>query len=361
MVATTVHRRTGGSESSMTETLQGLDLAQLAAYLRREVPGLLAGPLTGRLISGGRSNLTYLADDGTQQLVVRRPPLGHVLATAHDMTREYRIMAALEHSEVPVPHMVVLCEDTDIIGAPFFVMSFVDGVVYRTEEQLAPLAGRAAEELADALVDVLVRLHATDPAAVGLADLGRPQGYLERQVARWGKQLTASRSRDIPGAEGLARRLAGTVPASQRSGLVHGDYKLDNLVIDRAAPGHALAVLDWEMATLGDPLMDLVNLAVWWDGVYDVHGSPFTGVPARVPGFPSSEQMLDRYALLAAADVSALPWYFGLMYYKLAGIFEGMYFRDRQGLTVGPGFELLEGLAPALVQRGHQVLDQAGH
>src|SRR5690349_4330537 len=235
----------------MTDTLQGLDLARLADYLQREVPGLLAGPLSGRLISGGRSNLTYLADDGTQQWIVRRPPLGHVLATAHDMKREHRIMAALEGSDVPVPRMIVLCQDTQVIGAPFYVMSFVDGVVYRTEEQLAPLAGRGAEALADVLVDVLVRLHATDPAAVGLADLGRPQGYLERQVARWGTQLSASRSRDIPGVEELGRRLAGTVPASRRSGLVHGDYKLDNLVIDPAAPGSVLAVLDWEMATLG--------------------------------------------------------------------------------------------------------------
>jgi aminoglycoside phosphotransferase (APT) family kinase protein len=344
----------------MTDTLQGLDLFRLTAYLEQEAPGLVTGPLTGRLISGGRSNLTYLVEDGAGEWVVRRPPLGHVLATAHDMAREYRIMAALQSSDVPVPRTIVLCEDTEIIGAPFYLMSFVDGVVYRTEEQLAPLGRAQADELAGALVDVLVRLHALDPAAVGLADLGRPQGYLERQVVRWGKQLAASRSRDIPGVEELGRRLAATVPSSRRSGLVHGDYKLDNLVMDRKAPGRALAVLDWEMATLGDPLMDLVNLAVWWDGVYDVHGAAFTGVPSKVPGFPPSGHLLDRYADRAATDLSALPWYFGLMYYKLAGIFEGMYYRDRQGLTVGPGFELLEGLAPALVQRGHEVLDAAG-
>lgn len=344
----------------MTNMLQGLDLSRLTAYLERELPGLLAGPLNGRLLSGGRSNLTYLVDDGAQKWVVRRPPLGHVLATAHDVAREYRIMAALQSGDVPVPRTFIFCEDAEIIGAPFYVMSFVDGVVYRTEEQLGPLGGTSAEELAGGLVDVLARLHATDPAAVGLADLGRPQGYLQRQVVRWGKQLRASRSRDIPGVEELGHRLGATVPASHRSGLVHGDYKLDNLVIDRGCPRCALAVLDWEMATLGDPLMDLVNLAVWWDGVYDVHGAPFTDVPAKVTGFPSSRQLLDRYADRTPTDLRALPWYFGLMYYKLAGIFEGMYYRDRQGLTVGPGFELLEGLAPALVERGHQALSEAG-
>ena len=349
-----------GSGVTVPDSPEGLDLRRLAAYLEREAPGLLAGPLAGRLISGGRSNLTYLVEDGEHGWVVRRPPLGHVLATAHDMAREYRIMAALQSSDVPVPSMIHLCADTGIIGAPFYVMSFVDGTVYRTEEQLAPLAGPPAKELADALVDILVRLHATDPAAVGLADLGRPQGYLERQVGRWGKQLGASRSRDIPGVGELGRRLAATVPATRRSGLVHGDYKLDNLVIDRNVPGRALAVLDWEMSTLGDPMMDLVNLAVWWDGVFDSHGAPFTGVPARVPRFPGSKHLLDRYAARAATDLSMLPWYFGLMYYKLAGIFEGMYYRERQGLTVGPGFELLEGLAPALVQRGHQVLNAVG-
>jgi len=336
---------------------QGLDLRALAAYLDREVPGLLAGSLTGHLIAGGRSNLTYLVTDGSRTWVVRRPPLGHVLETAHDMGREHRVMAALADSEVPVPDMVALCRDPDVLGAPFYVMSFVDGTVFRTEGQLAELSPGAAGAVADGLVDVLARLHAVDPAAVGLGDLGRPSGYLERQVRRWGKQLESSRSRDVPALEELGRRLAAAVPASSRAALVHGDYKLDNVVVDPADRSRVLAVLDWEMATLGDPLTDLVNVVLWWDGVRDADGVPFAAVPAEVPGFPPSSRLLERYATATGADLRALPWYLGLVCYKLAAIFEGMYYRDTQGLTVGEGFDRLAGLAPALAQRGHDLLD----
>lgn len=339
---------------------QGLDLPALTAYLEHEMPGVLAGPLTGRLIAGGRSNLTYLVTDGTQEWVVRRPPLGHVLETAHDMGREHRVMAALHGSNVPVPDMLTLCRDPDVLGVPFYVMSFVDGTVYRTDAQLADVSRTAAIELADGLIDVLARLHAVKPQSVGLGDLGRPAGYLERQVRRWGKQLNASRSREIPGVDDLSRRLAGSVPQSRREALVHGDYKLDNLVIEAAAPGRVLAVLDWEMATLGDPLTDVANVVIWWDGVRDSDGNPFTAIPADVPGFPASTWLLDRYARTTSTDLEALPWYLGLAYYKLAAIFEGMYYRDSQGLTVGEGFDRLSGLAPALAQRAHEVLDISG-
>lgn len=339
---------------------QGLDLDALTTYLEREVSGTLSGPLTGRLMAGGRSNLTYLVTDGTQEWVVRRPPLGHVLETAHDMGREHRVMAALHGSDVPVPEMLTLCRDPDILGAPFYVMSFVDGTVYRTHDQLAEVSPTAAAELTDGLIDVLARLHAVDPQAVGLGNLGRPAGYLERQVNRWGKQLNASRSRDVPGIDELGRRLAESVPGSRRATLVHGDYKLDNVVIDPASHGHVLAVLDWEMATLGDPLTDLVNLVVWWDGVHDTDGNPFAAVPAEVPAFPASTWLLDRYASTTSTDLEALPWYLGLAFYKLAAIFEGMYYRASQGLTVGVGFDRLSGLTPALAQRGHEALDASG-
>lgn len=337
----------------------GLDLVALTAYLDGDVPGLLAGPLHGRLIAGGRSNLTYLVTDGSGTWVVRRPPLGHVLETAHDMAREHRVMAALHDSDVPVPEMVALCRDAAVLGAPFYVMSYVDGTVFRSREQLEGLAPAQAQLLADELVDVLARLHAVDPATVGLADLGRPDGYLERQVTRWGKQLAASRSRDVSDLERLGRRLAASVPVSAGVALVHGDYKLDNVVVDPADHGHVRAVLDWEMATLGDPLSDLVNLALWWEGVRDVTGEPFAAVPAQAPGFPGSGRLIERYAAATGAGLDALPWYFGLACYKLAAIFEGMHYRAVQGLTVGSGFDRLAGLPPALAARGHAHLDGA--
>jgi aminoglycoside phosphotransferase (APT) family kinase protein len=337
--------------------LQGLDLTALTAYLERESPGLLTGPLTGRLIAGGRSNLTYLVTDGADTWVVRRPPLGHVLETAHDMGREHRVMAALHSSPVPVPDMVALCRDPDVLGAPFYVMSFVDGTVYRTHDQLTEVAPASARDVADGLMDVLARLHDVDPQAVGLGDLGRSGGYLERQLRRWGRQLELSRSREVPGLAELGRRLGTAVPETRRTSLVHGDYKLDNVVVDPARPGHVLAVLDWEMATIGDPLSDLVNVVLWWEGVRDTDGVPFAAVPAEIEGFPPSSRLLERYAERTGADLGRLPWYLGLACYKLAAIFEGMYYRDSQGLTVGEGFDRLSGLPPALALRGHTFLD----
>lgn len=335
----------------------GLDLRALTRYLERAVPGLLRGPLQGRLIAGGRSNLTYLITDGTSRWVVRRPPLGHVLQTAHDMSREYRVMTALAGSDVPVPETIALCHDPQVTGAPFYVMSFVDGMVLRTRQQLESLPAGAPQPLADGMVDTLARLHAVDPPHVGLQDLGRPGGYLERQVRRWGKQLAASHSRDLPELDRLGLRLAASVPASFRAGLVHGDFKLDNVVIDPADPGRALAVLDWEMATLGDVLTDVVNLVMWWDGIRDESGALFAAAPAEVPGFPSSDRLVERYARLTGTSPSSLAWYAGLSSYKLAAIFEGMYYRYTEGFTVGEGFDQLAGLAPALARRGHAALD----
>jgi aminoglycoside phosphotransferase (APT) family kinase protein len=344
----------------VTTSPPGLDLEALTSYLDREVPGMLAGPLRGRLISGGRSNLTYVVTDGHGEWVVRRPPLGHVLETAHDMGREHRVMAALHGSRVPVPEMVALCREPEQIGAPFYVMQFVRGTVYRTAEQLGEVAADRAPALADGLVDVLAELHALEPAEVGLTDLGQPEGFLKRQVRRWGKQLTASHSRDVEGLDDLGRRLASTVPPTRRTGLVHGDYKLDNVVVDAGTPGRVLAVLDWEMATLGDPLTDLANVLAWWDGVRDEQGMLFAAAPADVAGFPSSDRLLHRYAERTGADLEPLPWYLGLVCFKLAAIFEGMYYRDLQGLTVGEGFDALAGLAPALARRGHEALDGYG-
>jgi aminoglycoside phosphotransferase (APT) family kinase protein len=345
------------SSDGAAAQLQGLDLRALSGYLQAELPGLLAAPLSGRLIAGGRSNLTYLVSNGVGSWVVRRPPLGHVLETAHDMGREHRVMAALSNSSVPVPEMIALCREAEVIGAPFYVMSYVDGTVYRSEDQLAQVGEKQALQVADALIDVLAQLHAVDPHAIGLGDLGRPDGYLERQLRRWGKQLQSSYSREVPRLEDLGRRLAASVPTSARTSLVHGDYKLDNIVVDPENHARVLAVLDWEMATLGDPLSDLVNVVLWWDGVRDTEGVPFAAVPASAAGFPPSTRLLDRYAAANDADLASLPWYIGLACYKLAAIFEGMYYRNVQGLTVGQGFDRLAGLPPALAEQGHRSLD----
>lgn len=327
----------------------------LEAYLRHELPGLLQGRLTAELVAGGRSNLTYVLADGTTRWVLRRPPLGHVLTTAHDMAREHRLLTALSGTAVPVPRPLLLA-DAEVLGAPFYVMEFADGVVLRERSDLDRLTAGEATALAQQLIEVLAELHAIDPERVGLADLGRPDGYLARQLDRWARQLESSHTRDLPELERLGRRLAGRLPSGSQACLVHGDYRLDNVVV--SPTGRVVAVLDWEMATQGDPLADLASTVIWWDGLKGLD-SPVAAVPGDVPGFPTREYLISAYQKETGRDLTELPWYVGFAYYKVAAIFEGIHYRSQQGLTVGDGFGLLGALVPALVARGHAALDDA--
>ncbi|MGH3432597.1 MAG: phosphotransferase family protein, partial [Thermocrispum sp.] len=204
----------------------GLDLARLARWFADAVPGA-GGPLTASLVAGGKSNLTYQVTCDGATWIVRRPPLGHVLATAHDMTREYRVISALQDSAVPVPRTYALCEDTEVLGAPFYVMERVDGTPYRHAGELERLGPARTRAIATDLVDTLAALHAVDPDAVGLTGFGRPEGFLARQVKRWRQQLDASRSRELPAADELHERLAADIPPQPPPGIVHGDYRLD--------------------------------------------------------------------------------------------------------------------------------------
>ncbi len=333
----------------------GLDLVALSAYLHDELPEI-SGTLSAELLAGGRSNLTYLVGDGERQWVLRRPPLGHVLESAHDMGREYRVQTALAATPVPVPRTYLLCTDTAVIGAPFYLMEYATGTVFRTRDQLRRLPAPTAEALADVLVGTLADLHAVDPAAAGLADLGRPDGYLERQVRRWQTQLAASRSRVVPGLAELGTELARDVPVSPPPALVHGDYRLDNVVVDESSgTPRVRAVLDWEMATLGDPLTDLASMLVWWDGIAGLD-SPVAAVPGEVPGYPPGRRLLDRYTTVANVALGNLSWYYGFAYYKVAAIFESIHYRSVQGLTVGTGFDRIGALVAPLADRGRAAL-----
>ena len=332
----------------------GLDLAALTEYLPAQgIP--VAGPLQAHLFTGGRSNLTYEVSDGVQKWVLRRPPLGHVLETAHDMTREFRFISALGPSAVPVPEALVHCDDASIIGAPFFVMSHVDGVIYRHREQLDAVSIDDAHRMAMALADTLADLHAVEPSEVGLADIGRPDGYLERQCARLAKQLDASRTRDVPGLNDLGRRLASSLPVSGGSTIVHGDYRLDNTLVDRQDPGRIAAVLDWELATLGDPLVDVASLVGGWDGG-DGLFSVVTAPPGVVPHFPSWAALADRYSERTGRSLDDLPWHLAFLMYKGAVIFEGIYCRYVRGETVGDGYREIGDAVPAIVEAAHAKL-----
>lgn len=324
----------------------GLDLRRVRAHLDRH--GLVAGPLRAEVLAGGRSNLTYLVTDGTSRWVVRRPPLGHVLPTAHDMAREYRVLSALWPTPVPVPRTVLLGTDE---GVPFSVMEHVDGTAYRAASDLAPLGPARTRALILSLVDTLVALHSVDPVAVGLGDFGRPDGYLTRQLARWSRQLDASRSRDVADTDELRARLGVAVPTSPAPTILHGDYRLDNVLV---AGGAIRAILDWEMSTLGDPLTDLALLVVY--AGMDAEG----GSVGSAPGYPGADEIVARYTAASGRGASTMDWYVGFAYFKLAVIAEGIHYRFRQGHMVGTGFERAGELASTFAALGVDRVGRRG-
>ncbi|MEV5870316.1 phosphotransferase family protein [Streptomyces tendae] len=333
----------------------GLDLDRLRVLLDRERPGLVTGPLSGRLIEGGRSNLTYAVSDGAARWVVRRPPLGHVLATAHDMRREHRVINALHPTDVPVPRPVLLCEDEEVLGAPFYVMEFVEGTPFRTAEQLAPLGPERTRAAVLNLVDTLVGLHAVDPAEAGLADFGRPDGFLDRQLRRWAKQLDASRNRDLAGIDELHATLGRELPRSPAPTVVHGDYRLDNVLIG-GENDEIRAILDWEMSTLGDPLTDLGLLAMY-SSPLGMADSPVS-TTAQAPGHPAPAELIERYATRSGRDVSGVAWYTAFAWFKLAVILEGIHYRYTLGQTVGRGFDRIGDLVPVFIEHGLTTLQK---
>ncbi|GIG59347.1 acyl-CoA dehydrogenase [Longispora fulva] len=343
---------------STAEPRRGVDLAALRGWLDASHPGLVTGDLTAERIVGGKSNLTYVLGDGTHRWVLRRPPIGHVLATAHDMGREYTVLGALRATAVPVPGTVAHCPDPAVLGAPFYLMSYVDGTVYRSAAQTAVLDPARARTVAHALMDTLADLHDVEPGAVGLEGFGRPDGFLGRQLRRWKTQLDASRGREIPGIDELHAALAADVPDSGRPAIVHGDYRLDNVLV--AADDTIAAVLDWEMATLGDPLTDLGVFLVYWTGLAHLPANAVSD--AVTDNFPGGPELIERYAARRAVDLSRLHWYTAFGFFKLAVIAEGIHHRYTAGQTVGGGFDRIGEVVAPLVGLGHAALaEDKGH
>jgi aminoglycoside phosphotransferase (APT) family kinase protein len=374
MIALSNHRDwVGWARSGMTDGgVPGIeDPSRLGRWLSENgVPGDHDRPPRVTLIAGGRSNLTYLLDAGLAPgsaqatlLVLRRPPLGHVLPTAHDMAREYRLLSALNGTDIPVPRPVAICPDPEVIGAPFYVMEHVAGLVIRTVEDGAQVSPAQAHELSLRFAGMLAEIHGVDLEAVGLTGFGRPEGYLQRQLARWQRQWELSQTREVPGFDQLTARLADGLPAAEASAgtLVHGDYRLDNMLIELGRPPTISAVLDWEMSTLGDPLADLGLALVYWADAGDDESmelSVGSSVTAG-PGFLTRQQIADRYAALTGRDVSRIGYYMAFGCFKLAVVLEGINARFLQHKTVGEGFEREGQAVPLLVARAHRLLDSA--
>lgn len=338
----------------MTTSPPGLDLPALEYHFTAHVPGF-TGELAAQLITGGKSNLTYLLDDGQHRWVLRRPPLGPLTPTAHDMAREYRVVAALHGSGVPVAEPVALCEDEAVIGVPFAVVSFVQGRTLQDGDDAEKLSAQEAERCARGLVEALVALHDVSYSDIGLKNFGRPEGYLERQVRRWRGQWDRVATRELPELDLLRNGLAEALPQHSDNTIVHGDYRLDNTILDAADVGRIAAIVDWEMSTLGDPLADLGMLQAYWDPVTQ----PVLGVrhaPTANPGFPNAAELARYYGELSGRELTELPFYRALGYYKLAVIAEGIHQRYLAGETVGTGFETVGTAVPELVDAGLRTL-----
>ena len=336
----------------------GIDLAGVTAWFEANLPGTRP-PLEVRQIAGGRSNLTYrVADTAGNAWVLRRPPLHGVLPSAHDMGREHRVISALAATPVPVPATFGRCEDPAVTGAPFYVMEYVDGIVPRDEATVAAhLDEPARAAAAGSLVDALVALHAVDPDEVGLGELGRRSGYLERQLARWQRQLEQSRTRPLPALDEVHRRLAANLPVQRGPArIVHGDFRLDNVVLSPA--GRVLAVLDWELCTLGDPLADIGLLLVYWAEPGD-QTLPLGTAPTVMPGFPDRAAVTEAYAARSGRDLAELDTYVAFASWKLAVILEGVVARHATG-AYGTGDDSWRGFAGVVEALADQALELTG-
>lgn len=342
--------------------LPGLDLDTLERWLEQNAPEILSGqPLVASIIAGGRSNITYSIDGAVEPLVLRRPPLGHVQKTAHDMAREFRVISALAESAVPVPRTLLFIDDpASGVEMPCYLMQRVEGRALKSRSDNADFTADQLVRLSHELATVLANLHTIDPAEVGLADFGKAEGFLVRQLDRWGRQYEGSRNRDLPELDALQRELGEKVPETHHTSIVHGDFRLDNALVavdDSGAP-RIQAVLDWEMATLGDSLTDLGLFGLYWD-INSFEGMPQDIVATSVApgeGYPAFDELVTVYSDAAGIEVPDMSWYLAFAAFKLAVILEGIHYRYQAGQTVGEGFEHMSSIVLPLAQAGRRYL-----
>jgi aminoglycoside phosphotransferase (APT) family kinase protein len=345
----------------VTNELPGLPSVAFDEWLRQELPDYIGdGDWYAELISGGLSNITYRVHLGIGAIIVRRPPLGELLPSAHDMSREYRALGGLATTSVPVPQVLRFCSDPQVLGQPFYAMAEVPGVVLRSAADTATLTAANRASSTQSFIETLAQLHTLEPDAVGLGDYGRPEGYCSRQIRRWGEQWARSNTRPLPDMDTLLGGLAEAVPQSQRESIVHGDYRLDNMIVDPSDSYRVAAVLDWELSTLGDPLADLGMTLTYWHDVGDAERAEIpvaAGITAH-DGFPTGRQLAETYSTLTGIDLGKLPFYLAFGAMKLAVILEGVNARYLAGQTVGNGYDKAGQAVPVLVSRGLRHLKE---
>jgi aminoglycoside phosphotransferase (APT) family kinase protein len=333
-----------------------LDETRLADYLRGQLDGSDA-PLTVRQFGGGAANLTYLLDYGAYQYVLRRPPLGPVAPSSHDMAREYRVLSVLYKTFPYAPRAFLFCEDSGVIGAPFFVMERRQGIVVRRSipDVYAALPD-APRRMSEALLDALVEFHAVDYNALRLGTLGKPAGFIERQIEGWYGRWQKAKVEDLPQMDRVYTWLKEHLPRSSAVSLVHNDYKLDNVMLAADDPGRLVAIFDWDMCTLGDPLVDLGALVTYWTEPDD---PPYVQMTAMMPvgdsRFPTRAELIQRYAEKSGRDVSQLGFYHALGLFRLVVICAQIFIRYKRGQTQDQRFEAFGARIPLLAQAAEEA------
>ena len=343
--------------ASESENPEGIDVDRVGAWLEANVAGA-RGPFAYERIAGGRSNLTYRVTDadGTSW-ALRRPPLGKALGSAHDMGREHRVVSALGPTPVPVAVIAGYCTDESVNEAPFYVMEFLEGPILRLREDAEAFSEPERRAIGERVVDTLVEIHAQVPDDVGLGELGKKEDYVARQLHRWQKQWEGSKTREVPLVERVHDRLLGMIPEQGPATLVHGDYRLDNMILDES--GEVAAVVDWELCTLGDPLADVGLLLVYWGEEGDTL-LPLFEPATMASGFPSRDDVRTRYAEKSGRDLDRIDYFVALGYWKLAIILEGVYSRYAKGQYGKPedGFEEFGKNVVRLAEAADEAVDR---
>jgi len=346
-------------EVPAAQSVEGIDVPKVSAWFGANIPGAVL-PLDFTLVAGGRSNLTFRVTDAAgRAYALRRPPVSHVLPTAHDMGREHRIIAALGRTGVPVPPALGYCDDPEVNGRPFYVMGYVDGHVLRTPEAAEALDPAARHRSGESVVDTLAGLHAVDVDEVGLGDLARREGYIARQLKRWYSQYGQSKEMGAPDVADIDKvhdLLVERIPDQVGTAIVHGDYRLDNCIV--GDDGVVRAVLDWELCTLGDALADVGLLMVYW-AEPDDESTALMEAATTVPGFSSRAELCDRYAQASGRDLSDLDFYVAFGYWKLACVLEGVYARYAGGAGGGDQSDY-RGFADQVIRLAASAADVAG-